>query len=233
MKILSLDSTATVCSVAVCEDTKLLTEISVNTGNTHSENLLVAVEQGLKFAGCDIDDIELFSCSVGPGSFTGVRIGAATIKGLAFGKNKPCIAVSTLEALANNLICFEGIICPVMNARRGQVYNAVFQCKDGSITRLCPDRALSIEELDIELCDKYDGCNIYLCGDGYDITKSGIARAKIGNTPYRLTLQNAYSVATVALKMYKDGIIVSDEQLTATYLRMSQAERERQEKTKI
>jgi tRNA threonylcarbamoyladenosine biosynthesis protein TsaB len=145
MKILSLDTTAEVCTAAICEDKRLIAEMTVNTGNTHSQTLLPVVEQLLKISETSFDDIDCYACSTGPGSFTGVRIGVATVKGIAYGKNKPCISVSTLEALAYNLIGFDGIICPVMNARRNQVYNALFECKNSKLTRLCEDRALLID----------------------------------------------------------------------------------------
>ena len=151
LRILALDSTADVSSVAVCEGEKLLSEITINTGNTHSQTLLPSVEMALKLAELSVDDVDLFTCSVGPGSFTGVRIGVATVKGLAFGKDKPCVPVSTLDALAYNLRGYNGIICPVMNARRMQVYNALFRCENGILTRLCDDRAISIAELEAEL----------------------------------------------------------------------------------
>ena len=163
MKILSLDTTAQVCSAAICDENELIAEITVNTGNTHSQTLLPAVEQILKISELCIDDIDAFACSTGPGSFTGVRIGVATVKGIAYGKNKPCVSVSTLEALAYNLKGYDGIICPVMNARRNQVYNALFEWKDGALVRLCPDRALSIDELDDELAGSEK--SVYLCGD--------------------------------------------------------------------
>ncbi len=228
MKILSLDSTALVCSVAVSEGDKLISEITINTGNTHSETLLPAVENSLKLSGTSIDDIDVFACSVGPGSFTGVRIGAATIKGIAYGKSKPCVALSTLDALAENLSCFDGLICPVMNARRGQVYNALYRCERGIITRLCPDRAISVEELDRELCEYKEP--VYLCGDGYDITLKGSKLTKYENVPHRLRLQSAYSVCICALRKYERGEYVTDKELAPTYLRPSQAERERMER---
>ena len=128
MLILALDSTAQVGSVALCEDEKLIAEYTLNTGHTHSETLLPMVESVLKISGYTVDDVELFVCTAGPGSFTGVRIGAATVKGIAFGKDKPCIGVSTLEALALNGVALDGILCPCMNARRQQVYNALFDC---------------------------------------------------------------------------------------------------------
>lgn len=231
MKILALDTTAEVCTAAVCDDKGLIAEMTVNTGNTHSETLLPVVEQILKISETSLEDIDLFSCSTGPGSFTGVRIGVATVKGIAYGKNKPCVSVSTLDALAYNLIGFEGIICPVMNARRNQVYNALFECKNGEIARLCDDRALSIEELDEELSsmDK----TIYLVGDGYSITEKGFKKTKISFVPERMRVQSAYSVACCALTKYNAGNTLTDSELVPIYLRPSQAERERNERLGI
>ena len=228
IKILALDSTAEVSSVAVCEGEKLLSEITINTGNTHSETLLPAVEQALLMANVTVDDIDLFACTTGPGSFTGVRIGAATVKGIAYGKEKPCVSVSTLDALAYNLHGYNGIICPVMNARRSQVYNALFECNSGSLVRLCPDRAISIAELDEELKDKREP--IYLCGDGYDITEKGFKSTIAQYVPVRYRYQNAYSVAMIALRHFNNGETLSDTELAPIYLRPSQAERERQER---
>ena len=224
--ILALDSTAEVSTVAVCNRDQLISEITVNTGNTHSATLLPALEQALRMAEITVNDIDVFACSTGPGSFTGVRIGAATIKGIAYGKNKPCVSVSTLEALAYNLADRDGIICPVMNARRSQVYNALFRCENGILTRLCDDRAISIAELEAELLAHVEP--IYLCGDGYDITVGGMKNVKVESVPERQRFQNGYSVAMVALKRYENGEFVSDAVLAPTYLRPSQAERERQ-----
>lgn len=231
MKILSLDTTAEICSAALCDGTKLIAELTVNTGNTHSETLLPVVEQILKITDTNIDEIDCFACSTGPGSFTGVRIGVATVKGLAYGKNKPCVSVSTLEALAYNLSGFEGILCPVMNARRNQVYNALFECVGGNIKRLCPDRAISIDELDEELssCEK----PIYLVGDGYGITANGFKKTKPQFVPERSRYQSAYSVSCCALKQYENGQALTDAALVPIYLRPSQAERERNERLGI
>ena len=151
MIVLAIDSTAVSGSVAVCRDEELLGEFTLNVGNTHSETLLPMVESVLKACGMTVSDVDVFACDEGPGSFTGVRIGASTIKGLAFNSGKPCIGVSTLEALAHNLVGFEGIACPVMNARRNQVYNALFTVNGKAVTRLCDDRAISIPELEEEL----------------------------------------------------------------------------------
>ena len=147
MKILAIDSTAIVASVAICDDEKLAALYTVNNGNTHSETLLPMVESALAQSKLTVDDIGLFAVSAGPGSFTGVRIGAATIKGLAFGRDIPCVGVSTLEALAYNLKGSSGIICPVMNARRNQVYNALFRFEGEKLVRLCPDRAIAVKDL--------------------------------------------------------------------------------------
>lgn len=228
MKILALDSTAEVCTAALCEDDRLIAEMTVNTGNTHSETLLPVVEQLLKISETSLDEIDAFACSTGPGSFTGVRIGAATIKGIAYGKNKPCVSVSTVEALAYNLQSFNGILCPVMNARRNQVYNALFECLDGVIKRLTPDRALSIDELDEELAAL--NRPIYLCGDGYEITEKGFKKTKIGLVPFRQRLQSGYSVALCALQKIANGDTLTDAELVPIYLRPSQAERERNER---
>ena len=228
MKILSLDTTAEVCSAAVCDGKKLIAEITVKTGNTHSQTLLPAVEQILKISEMTLDGIDGFACSTGPGSFTGVRIGVATVKGIAYGKEKPCVSVSTLEALAYNLIGYNGIICPVMNARRNQVYNALFECKDGILTRLCPDRALSIEGLDEELSG--EDRPVYLVGDGYSITERGFKKTKVCFVPERMRYQSAYSVACVALDAFEAGKTLTDKELVPIYLRPSQAERERNER---
>lgn len=223
MKILALDSTALTATVALCEDEKLLAEYTINNGNTHSETILPMISSMLDLFGCEMSAIDAFACSAGPGSFTGVRIGAATLKGLAFDRQKPCVGVSTLEALAYNVKGCGKIICAVMNARRGQVYNALFS-SDGE--RLCDDRALSIEELAAELVEK--NAEVVVCGDGTDITLDGFGgRVKATAAPNRLVCQSAYSVAQVALRNIREGKEVTDVELTPVYLRLSQAERER------
>jgi tRNA threonylcarbamoyladenosine biosynthesis protein TsaB len=231
MYILALDSTAIAATVALCDDEKLLSLTTVENGNTHSQTLLPMIEETLARFELRPTDIELFACSAGPGSFTGVRIGVSTIKGLAFGTNIPCLGVSTLEALAQNLIGFNGILCPVMNARRNQVYNALFECKNGVITRLCEDRAIALEALDKELAALSDA-PIYLAGDGYDIALSQLISCAdhIQPTPVLLRVQNGYSVAQVALELYRNGHQVTDSELLPVYLRLSQAERERLER---
>ena len=227
MKILALDSTATAASVALCEDDRLLGEYTIQNGNTHSETLLPMVESLLGFFGLTVGEIDLFAVSTGPGSFTGVRIGVATLKGLAFGQGKCCISVSTLEALAENLAHADGLICPVMNARRKQVYTALFRARDGKTERLLPDSAMAITELDA-LLEAYPE-PIRLVGDGYGVTLQDLTHPVIA-IPDRLRNQSAYSVAQVARRLYAEGVRMTDAELVATYLRPSQAERERRER---
>lgn len=228
MKILSLDTSATVASVAVTEGLTPLAEYTLNNKNTHSETLLPMIEAALGALSLKISDVDLFALSAGPGSFTGVRIGAATVKGLAFGSNKPCVEVSTLETLAQNLVLREGLICPVMNARRSQVYTALFRSNGKELTRIMPDSALSIEELDAVLSEY--GEPIALVGDGYEITEQGLSKTELCFVPEQLRLQSALSVATVAYKKYCEGNICDDKALSVNYLRPSQAERERAER---
>lgn len=229
MLILSLDSTAIAASVALVRDGGLVAEYTVNTGLTHSETLLPMVEAVLKMTHTSIDDVDAFACNVGPGSFTGVRIGTATVKGIAFGKNKPCIPVSTLDSLARNVSEVDGIICPVMNARRQQVYNAVYSLEGGRLTRLTEDRAISIAELGEEL--KTYSKPIYLTGDGAQITLDALANTDldIRMPAERLIHQSAFNTALAAIELFNEGKYVTDTQLAPTYLRPSQAERTRVE----
>ena len=227
MRILALDSTALVASVALCEDEARLGEIMIDNGNTHSETLLPMVEFLLGRFDMTADDVDVFAASAGPGSFTGVRIGAATVKGLAFATDKPCIGVSTLDALAYNLRGFDGLVCPVMNARRKQVYTALFRARDGVLERLMPDSAIAIEELD-KILSQY-GEPVRLCGDGYEITEELLTH-EILPVPMQMRQQSAYSVAQIARAAYDSGVRTTDIELSPTYLRLSQAERERAEK---
>ena len=231
MKIFACDSTAKTASVALCEDNILLAEFTQNGGNTHSETLLPMTEVLLNSMKTDIDEIDIFAVSEGPGSFTGVRIGAATVKGFAHRKDKPCIGVSTLEALATNLAFGENkIIIPVMDARRGQFYTAKFAFKDGELIRLCDDMAQSFEDFLTEVHEL--GSKVYLCGDGYSAARKLLGDEYSYETPEKLRYQSAYSVAQIAYKKYLDGDRTSAEELRPTYLRLPQAERDRLEKTK-
>lgn len=233
MLILALDSTAQVGSVALCEGETLIAEYTLNTGHTHSETLLPMVESVLKTAGFTVDDVDLFVCTAGPGSFTGVRIGAATVKGLAFGKNKPCIGVSTLTVLAHNGMPLDGILCPCMNARRGQVYNALFDSNGRAMSPLCEDRALTISELGKELIEQYPDRPVYLMGDGAKLVMDALSDTlgeRLHLLPERLLHQSGYHTAQVGLMLWHTGVRTTDRELAPIYLRPSQAERMRMEK---
>ena len=230
MIILAFDSTAKAASVAVTDDEKLLALYNIDNGLTQSELLLPMAENMLKSLRLSFDDVGLLACAVGPGSFTGVRIGVALVKGIAFGKNIPTIAVSTLDELAENLAGLDGIIVPVMDARRQQVYTATYKGEGGSLEKLTPDRAIAISELAEEL--KAFSEPIYLVGDGYEVAKRGLLAAgvEVKETPKLLITENAYSVALVAKRKHEGGEVMSDLEIAPTYLRMPQAERERLER---
>ena len=227
MLVLAVDTSAKVSSVSLVKDKQLLAITTLNTGNTHSETLLTSVNGLMGFANVSASDIDLFAVSAGPGSFTGIRIGVALVKGLAFG-HKKCAGVSTLEALARNLDGQSGIICPVMDARRSQVYNALFKYENGRLVRLCEDRLITLEELKNELLTYNE--DVRLVGDGYGIAEKYLADLRIINTPEIYRHQNAYSVAMCALDMYEKGEYCDDETLLPIYLRQPQAERERLER---
>jgi len=229
MLILAVDTSAKVSSVSILKDGKLAAITTLNTGNTHSETLLVSVKSLLEQSSVKVSDIDLFAVTNGPGSFTGIRIGVSLVKGLAFG-HKKCVGVSTLEALAQNLIDRNAIICPVMDARRDQVYNAIFKAENGILTRLVDDRLISLENLDIELSTFKEP--IYLVGDGYDIAISSLKCTNILPTTEIARYQNAYSVAQCAQRLFENGIYCDDLSLLPTYLRAPQAERERLERLK-
>ena len=232
MFVLALDSTASVASVALTDGERLLGETTIDNGNTHSETLLPMIEELLRRFSLSPSDIALYACTAGPGSFTGVRIGVSTIKGLAFATNTPCVGVSTLASLAHNLVGFGDstpvIVSPVMNARRSQVYNALFRISGTSVTRLTEDRAIAIADLEQQLLT-YDE-PIYLCGDGYDITMRDFTSLTPRETPIRLRAQSGYSTALVGLKEQSLGHAVDDRTLVPVYLRPCQAERERLER---
>lgn len=225
MRILALDSTANTSTVAVLEDARLLATYTANIKNTHSETLLPMVKSVLETLKITVDDIDAFAVSQGPGSFTGVRIGVATVKGLAFGKNKKCVGVSTIEALAQNLEGFGGIICPIMNARRGQVYTGAFL----NGVRIVDDQCMLLCDL-IPMLEKY-GEPIYFVGDGYSLIE-GMENDKFRHTPEHLRYQSAFSVGKLAYNKIANGEYTTDENLRVEYLRKAQAEREREERLK-
>lgn len=230
MKILALESSAVACSVCLTEDEELIAEAYENSGLTHSVTLLPMAEEMLKNCGVKLEDVDVVAVAAGPGSFTGLRIGVSAAKGLAWTLDKPCAKVSTLEAMAWNLVGFEGNLCPVMDARRSQVYNALFSSDGQTVTRLTPDRAISLEELTEEV-KKMDKPQV-LVGDGaclcYNYWKEQGLPSRLA--PPNLRLQKAWGVARGALELVGAGKLITAAQLVPDYHRLSQAERERMER---
>ena len=231
MITLAFDSTAKIASVAVLDGDRVLGECTIDNGLTQSELLLPMAENLLKTLGLGFADISLYAAAVGPGSFTGVRIGVSLIKGLAFGKDAPCAPVSTLDALAKNLESLDGILVPCMDARRSQVYNAIFDSDGSEMKKITPDRAISLAELAEEL-KRYKGRKIYLSGDGYEVARRALTEygVELSPTPKLLIGASAASVGRIATEMHARGECVSERELSPTYLRLPQAERERLER---
>ena len=228
MLMLSVDSSAAPASVCLLEDGKIVADYYLNTGFTHSQTLMAMVESVLKISGKKPEDIDVYAVNSGPGSFTGVRIGVSAVKGMAYASDKPCIEVSTLESMAYNFFGNHAVICACMDARRSQVYNAVFDVDGVSIIRLCDDRAISIEELLTEL-DSEVG-EIILVGDGAELVYNSSDNPRITLAPVHHRYQRAASTAMAALQKYNRGEVVTPAALMPRYLRLSQAERERNAK---
>lgn len=224
MLILALDSSAAPASVALLEDGKILSEFYINTKQTHSQTLMPMVESVLKLTNKTLDDVTCMAVSAGPGSFTGVRIGVSCVKGLSMTRNISCAGVSTLRAMAENARQLTGIVCAVMDARCGQVYNALFRAESGKLTRLCDDRALPIAEL-LEECKTFTE-KIYLVGDGAELCYKTFAAICAELLLPQLRFQRASGVAMAAQEMIENGQTVTPDALMPIYLRLPQAERE-------
>lgn len=215
--LLSMDSSAVTASVALTDGDEIIKSEFVNSGLTHSETLLPMITRVMdshKYS--ELDGIAI---TAGPGSFTGVRIGVATVKGLAFNDDIPCFSVSTLEAIAYNFVDKNAVVCAVMDARRMQFYNALFKVKNGKVERLCDDRAISIEDLQNEL-KQYD--KVVIAGDGAKLCFQNIKLENCTLADDDRIYQNAVGVAKVA----QNKNAISPKALMPVYLRQSQAERE-------
>ena len=232
MLILAFETSAKAGSVALLDEKKLLGESYQNTGLTHSQTLLAMGEDLLKSCGYAPADVTAVAVAAGPGSFTGVRIGVAAAKGFAWAKELPCYGVSTLEAMALGVGAWEGYVCPVMDARRSQVYNALFEVKQGVYTRIAEDRAISLEELGEQL--KNLEKPIFLVGDGSILCYNTLLEKvpTLVCPPEHRMHQRAAGVALVAKVMMERGERCDGAALQPNYLRLSQAERERLEKQK-
>lgn len=215
--LLSVDSSAVTASVALTEGDKVIKSEFVNSGLTHSETLLPMIKRVMN--GYGYDELDAIAVTAGPGSFTGVRIGVSTVKGLAFNYDTPCFSISTLEAIAYNFTDTDSVVCAVMDARRMQFYNALFSVKNGKVNRLCNDRAISIEDLRADL-NQYD--NVIIAGDGAKLCFDNIALDNCSLADEDRIYQNAVGVAKATI----DKKTIPPASLMPVYLRLSQAERE-------
>lgn len=237
MRILALDSSGLVASVAVVRadghDEELIAEYTVNYKKTHSQTLLPMLDEVVKMTELDLDTVDAVAVAAGPGSFTGLRIGSATAKGLAFALRKPIVAVPTLEGLAYNLYGTESIVCPIMDARRGQVYTGIYEFRGDELHVIEGQMAVSIEELGQKLIS-YNRRIIFL-GDGVPVFREALtgrilAGKDIAFAPCQMNRQRAASVAALGIRYYRAGKAVTAAEHRPEYLRVSQAERERKER---
>lgn len=227
MNILAVDTSSKTASVCILKDKKVVAESFCNASLTHSQTFMVMVENAFEISKTDLKEIDYFAITKGPGSFTGLRIGIGSIKAMAQVLNKPCVGVSSLEGLAHNISFFDGLVCPVMDARCNQVYTALFKSENGKLERIMEDTPLKIIELGEKL--KSYNKNIYLVGCGADITfdilKDTIPNLKV--VPEVLKYQKASSVALCAKKYIEEEKGITDAfGLELSYLRLPQAQRE-------
>ena len=226
MNILAVDTAAVTASAAVMKDGLIAGQVSFTNGLTHSQTIMPMVDYVLKGAGLTAADIDLFAASNGPGSFTGLRIGVGTVKGLAYACGKDCAGVSTLKALAHNIGPTDRLIVPIMDARRNQVYTAAYRYEGGKIAEVSAPTAMGIEELCGGLTER-----VIFVGDGVRPYRNKITELlgeRADFAPPQLCLQNAASVCAAAL----EEAPVSPQELSVIYLRKPQAEREREEREK-
>jgi tRNA threonylcarbamoyladenosine biosynthesis protein TsaB len=230
VKIIALESSAVTAGVAVAEDEKLLAQSFQNSGLTHSATLMPMAVHLLENTGLTLEEMDVVAVAAGPGSFTGVRIGVAAAKGLAWPGDKPCAPCSTLESMAWQCAHMEGEICAAMDARRNQVYCARFRAEGGNLTRLTPDRALGLDRLSEEI--RASGKPQTLVGDGAHLVRRALEERGLPCLlmPPHLLYQTAWGVARCALRMARAGELVSAAAMAPSYHRLSQAERERLEK---
>ncbi|MBR5478865.1 MAG: tRNA (adenosine(37)-N6)-threonylcarbamoyltransferase complex dimerization subunit type 1 TsaB [Clostridia bacterium] len=220
MRILGIESSAKAASVCMWDDGKILCETFSNNGLTHSKTVLSMIQDMMRQSDISIDSIDKIAISAGPGSFTGLRIGAAVVQGLSWSKDIPCVGVSTLEAMVQNVRGFDGLLCPVMDARAGQVYQASFKWQDGEIVRVCDDRAITIADLDTEIKNEE---RVVLLGDGAELCYKNLTHTNLCLTYENVRYPRAWGVCEVA----KDKEGSHAYELKLEYLRKPQAERER------
>ena len=228
MKILAVDSSGLVASVAIVEDDTLVAEYTINYKKTHSQTLLPMLDEIVKMTETDLQSVDAIAGAKGPGSFTGLRIGAATVKGLALTLDKPVIGVPTVEGLAMNLYGADALICPLMDARRNQVYTGIYQFCDGELTVLEDQMAVGIDQI-IQMLNERNQSVIFL-GDGVSVYREIIEEKMMvpfSFAPAHQNNQRAGAVGVRAMSYYKQGKTESADDFVPEYLRLSQAERER------
>ena len=233
MKILGIDSSGIVASAAIADEKNIIAEFTINNKQTHSQTLLPMIDMVVKMSGVQLEEIDAIAVAAGPGSFTGLRIGSSTAKGLALALNKPIVSVPTLDGLAYRLAISEGIICPIMDARRNQVYTAVYKMENGELKALSEQKAVDIHELFEEL-EKYNEKVVFI-GDGVDVHRETIIEEYKGKSefaPVHMAKQSAAAVAALGMIYYNQGKAESGAEHKPVYLRKSQAEREREERLK-
>ena len=228
MKVLAIESSAKVASVALLEDETLIAEYSVNNKLTHSQTLMPMLQSAMEAAQWTMGDVDIIGVANGPGSFTGLRIGCGMAKGLAFSADIPVAAVSTLEAMAFSLYGCTDVICPMMDARRHQVYTGLYTFEKDELITLVPPAALSLEEV-CSLISK-EGRNAVVMGDGVSVYFEELSKQLgrlVRRAPAHVLLQRAASVGALALRYAAKGMTISAAALAPEYLRLPQAERER------
>ena len=227
MKVLAIESSAVTASVAIMTEDTLIAEYTINYKKTHSQTLLPMIDEICRMTETDVSDIDIVAVSDGPGSFTGLRIGAATGKGIALAKNKPMVAVPTLEAMAYNLIGDDRLICPVMDARRKHLYTGLYRFNGGKLEVVSKQCLIPYEEL-VDMLNKKNE-NVVFVGDGIDVAGAYIKdklKCESSFAPAHIKTQRASSVALAAMDMAKAGKTISSDEMKPDYLRPSQAERE-------
>ena len=233
MKILGIDSSGLVASAAIADEKNIIAEFTVNNKQTHSQTLLPMIEKVVDMSGIELEQIDAIAIAAGPGSFTGLRIGSATAKGIGLALKKPVVSVPTLEGLAYRVSVFDGIICPIMDARRNQVYTGIYKMDKGNLVCLSEQKAVDIHEIMEEL-EKYDEKVIFL-GDGVEVQRETIEKEfkkEYCFAPIHLSKQSAAAVAVLGDIYFNQGKAEDAAEHNPIYLRKSQAEREREERLK-
>lgn len=230
MKLIGIDSSGLVASVAIMEDNKLVAEYTINNKKTHSQTLLPMLEEIVKTADLDMKEIDAIAIAAGPGSFTGLRIGSATAKGLGLALKKPIVPVSTVDALAYNLYGTDCLVCPIMDARRNQVYTGIYEFAENEFHVIKEACAVPIEEITEALNET--GRKVIFLGDGVPVFEEqlkALMKVSYSFAPAHLALQKAGCVAGLGMKKFKAGTFEDAAAHSPEYLRLSQAERERKE----